>query len=461
MNNYSQHGHTKITAYNRVYIKSKQANYKRDNKEKNMLKKSKIIVAIILIILVSFGSMTTVVADGPFLSGTENNPVQLPINKILRMPIGTNTPDAEFLFTATAVSVDGSTDAVVVATAPALANLRVEINASTPVLPADSYNIIRATQATENIFHNVTFPHAGIFVYDITETPRTNPAIDYHPHDVMLYDDTVYRITVHVSNHSNRTDTFISAVTIVEGRYDNGSWVFEDTRKRDRLEFINNFVRTNRPIDPDNPTEPKDPVPDVESTLFVRKNVDGDLGNRERFFDFTMTLTVPDLGQPIPAYFRAFVVETRIVDGVNVDYVLTNIADNASGATTGVYGNHSYMRIYTSGATNFHLRHNQRLVFVDTPVGTHYTVTEAATDHETTIEVMTHNAVVSGITELTTGLQRVGEQYNHVIFLNIRDFITPTGLSMNDLPFIGIILLAIGALTVFVVVKVRNRRQYF
>jgi len=144
-----------------------------------------------------------------------------------------------------------------------------------------------------------------------------------------------------------------------------------------------------------------------------------------------------------------------------------NPADNAAAGLIGTDAGGSYIRISTSGVTNFRLKDGQRLVFVDTPVGTSYTVEETAAIHYIPSLIVTRNgaagAPIPGTlnTALPSGTQLVGELANGAAFTNTRDFVTPTGLNLNDLPFYGLILLALGSLVTFVVVKVRKRRYDF
>jgi len=136
-----------------------------------------------------------------------------------------------------------------------------------------------------------------------------------------------------------------------------------------------------------------------------------------------------------------------------------NPANNAAAGLIGSDAGGSYIRISTSGSTAFSLKHGQRLVFVDTPVGTTYTVTEtAATHYTTTVTVVTDNGAGVTIAGLTTNAQRVGETANSAAFTNTRDSVTPTGLNLDNLPFIGLILLATASLITFVVVKIRKGR---
>ena len=427
-----------------------------------MLRKTKTFVALVLVLAVCFGSAITVLAadEVPPHLGTEQAPVALPINKILRMPIGTNTPEATFNFLSELIRVDGIEVPNNVENPLTLGSLEVNFEEGQATTAITDTDMISTSGVTGNIFANVTFPHAGVFEFRITEEENTNDDIDYDLYDFIRYSEASFIIRVHVANNAAGNALFIQAVGIFQEKYDNGRDVTADPnepgRKVEAIIFTNDFVRTNAPppVDPENPEYPDPTDPDVDPTLFVGKTVTGDLGNRTMYFDFSITIAVPSLVTPAPAHFRAYVVE----GGNVVDDITENIA-TTSPPTTGTDPNgNSYIVITHGTATQFRLRHDQRLVFVDTPVGTSYTVTETlATGYTTSIVVTTHSVASEAIPGLTTGQQRVGEPNNLVVFTNNRDFITPTGLSVNDLPFLVIVLLALGALTTFVVVKVRRR----
>jgi len=396
-------------------------------------KKSKILFALALMSVLCITSVMGALAlneNGAIVAPDENTPVQASITKVLRMPVGTITPNATFEFLAQSVSVDGDT----ARTAPALNNLSVVFSPADIASEAPVNNIISIEKETGNIFAGVVFPHAGIFVYNVTEVPNTNTAIDESIHEWLSYSQAQFTLTVYVANNAAGNGLYVQAVVIsYESEDDDGQDV---EIKVGDMTFTNHFVRTNGAVDPDDP----DPTDPNESTLSVSKTVAGDFASQAQYFDFSINLDVPDLGQPIPAYFRAYVVENDAV-----------VAD---------------LMVSTSAATQFSLRHGQRLVFVDTPVGTSYAVQEAAAVHYIPSFIVTTNGVlgenVTGtISEpLGTGTQFVGELANSADFTNTRDFVTPMGLNLNNLPFIGLIVLAVAALAIFLVVKTRKAKQY-
>lgn len=430
--------------------------------------------ALALALVMCFASAGTVLANstalnnnGAIVAPDEDNPVQTSIRKVLRLPVGTTTPDATFKFDAKKVSVDDDSSTEALGTMPdlnALNDLSVTYTATNTAANDPETNTMSIVLDTGNIFAGVTFPHAGVFVYEISEIEDTNDDIDANaPDEILIYSKAVYTLRVYVANNEDYTETFIHAIAIIvdtpdiAGPEDDGDDDDENGEnnavvKVDQMIFTNDYVKTNGPEDPEDP----DPV--NHSTLSVSKTVTGDLGNRELYFDYTMTLTPPILLRDVPLYYRAYVVEGgEVIDP----------EDNAAEALIGTdEDGDSFIRISTSGTTAFKLKHGQRLVFVDTPVGTMYTVTEAAaTGYRPSIIVTTDGspgAVIGGTqvnVELSTGVlpQRVGESTNIAAFTNERTSIVPTGVNINDLPFLGLIALPIGALIGFIGIKSRKR----
>jgi len=105
-------------------------------------------------------------------------------------------------------------------------------------------------------------------------------------------------------------------------------------------------------------------------------------------------------------------------------------------------------------------------VFVDTPVGTGYTVTENSPTGYLPNYAITYNGNPGDTSSdttigqtLATGGQYVGESDNSADFTNNRDMITATGLTMDNLPFVGLIVVLVLAVVGYVVIKVRLRRR--
>ncbi|MCL2888911.1 MAG: hypothetical protein FWE65_00640, partial [Eggerthellaceae bacterium] len=111
------------------------------------------------------------------------------------------------------------------------------------------------------------------------------------------------------------------------------------------------------------------------------------------------------------------------------------------------------------------LKHGQRLVFIDTPVGSTYTVSEIdPTGYVPSYAITNDNKEIAkdkGVLgeTISTGKQIVGEKTSLAAFTNTRDIITPTGITLNELPFVGMVVLALGVFVAFVVLKSRKNRK--
>ena len=437
-------------------------------KEESRMRKSRIL-ALVLVFVLCFSSIAMANDDfGPVLAPDEDNPVQVAITKILRLPIGTTTPNVTFNFTARKISFENSTSDEALAVMPTLnpANLTISFTAANTTEP-DANNIMSIPLETGDLFFEVDFPRAGVYIYEITENPRTNDLIDFNtPYETLTYSDAIYTLRVYVANTEDYTGTYVFAVGAIITRPDNGNQTVnfkvdptpggdDINYNHSQMIFTNDYVKTNAPEDPDKP----DPI--TESTLNVSKTVTGDLGDRGLYFSFDMTLTIPILVEDIPLYYPAYVVEgTRVIGG---EELLLNASASQIGTDDGGL---NFINISSRDITSFRLKHGQRLVFVNTPVGTRYTVTEAAAvGYVSSVEIRADLTVVDTVANtlpnlpVLTGYRFVGEWINTAAFENNRTTIVPTGLNINDLPFVGMIAFPVIFLLGYVALKSRKRNN--
>ena len=421
-----------------------------------MLRKSKVCLLLALALLLCIGSLSTAFATNlngdRALIGTEDNPVQAAITKNLRLPTGTNVPDASFRFQVTPIEVD---EVPFNATPPNMPPLGVNNQFTISFSAADAslkapvdglINTDSIKKETGNIFAGVDFPHAGIFVYEIEEVPDTNILIDppTNVNEWLSYSNAKYTLTVFVRYKAppNETETYVYAlVTVIttpgEGqtagdKVDPTPGGYEDHYLHSQMAFINDYVKNNGPFDPEGEF----------SSLTISKQVAGDLASKEQLFTFTINLTIPSIVPNPPTYYRAFRVEGGVAEG-------------------------NYIQISATGETEFTLRHGQSLVFVDAPVGIGYSLVEAASLHyRPSVDLITAGVGPVTISEpnpntvLLTGSQLIGDGANSAAFTNTRDSITPTGLILSNLPFFLLIALGLGAIVTLTVVKVHRRNRY-
>jgi len=423
-----------------------------------MYKKTKLFLTIALVLLMSFASIIPALANNtePMASNPNGPDIEATITKHLRLPTGTTTPDATFNFIANRISVDGRAfNATTPNMMPELSATALSVSFSATdedtTLATDILNI---RKETGNLFQNVIFPHAGIFVYILEEAHDTNTSIDNNPNELLYYSNARYRLEVHVANHTNG-GLYISGVgakILDVGSDDQGHKVDPSPGQTEfdfsEMSFTNDYIKTDIPpgVDPD----PRD-----NATLYIRNDVTGGLGDRSMFFDFAMTLAIPELirDDDTRTYYRAYI--------FNGDSLVTDITNNLADDTeTGTDAIGPYIKVSIEEATSFRLRDGQRLVFSDTPVGTRYTVTETAVPNYITSFVVTSAGnPAPSVTGFATDLELVGEGLNRTVFTNNRESIPITGLVLNNLPFIGLIVLALGSLSIFIVLKARKRKH--
>ena len=441
------------------------------HKEEKSMKTSRIF-ALALALIMCLSTVAYANDFGPVVTDDENYPVQVAITKIFRLPFGTTTPEAEFRFEATRISFDDDDSQATRDWMPTLNNLVLNFTAANTAEP-DENHIMHLILETGNLFDGVIFPDAGVYIYEIREIPNTNDAIDNNkPDEVLTYSPAVYTLRVYVANTADNTGTYVRAVGAIITHPDNPGQTEgfkvdptpggdDENYYHSQMIFTNDYVKTNGPDEPDEP----DPI--NESTLHVSKTVTGDLGNRNLYFNFTMhSLNIPILVENIPQYYRAYVVETT--PGGDVVVTGEELLNNADESQIGTdEGGLDFINISTTGPTTFRLKHNQRLVFVDTPVGTNYDVGEAAaTGYWPSVIVTTDSVAADALTTaqanmpLDTGLQFVGEKLNSAAFTNNRTSVVPTGLDMDNLPFFGMVGLPLLALIGLITIKARKRAIY-
>ena len=433
-----------------------QKNKKIQNqKGTNPMKTNKFLATIFAIVLCicTLVPMTAFAAnpnlEGGALVGSEANPAEAAITKILKMPEGTSLPtDLNFTFNVEAKTAD----------APAISTVTIPYSSGTT--SATSGGVVSVSKESASLFAGKTFPHAGEYVYEITETtaPINTSSVK------LTCSAAKYALTVYVKNNAAGTGTFVFAIGAVvitkgseehtqDGKVDPTPGGYDSEYTYSQLTFTNTYAKTNGAADPEDP----DPTADSEATLTVSNAITGAFGNKNLYFDYSMTLTAPSLVSA-PAFYRAYVVENGAV---------INPANNAEASLIGTDAagsEYSYIEISTSAATAFKLKDGQKLVFVDTPVGTIYSISETgAAAYDASVVVTTNGSAAAPIggastgANVATGTQSIGEAANKAVFSNARGDVTPMGLRLSDIPFIGMIVLALGALTGFIIFKSRKR----
>ena len=450
------------------------------------MKKLKLAIAIaaaLTLCMSSFAVTTFAVLNdkGALIAVDPDHPAEAAITKMLKMPIGTDKPTATFEFLVDKVSVEGKTTSEAKATMPTIGMDGVVTISTAAALEKNTRTengITYVAIESQSLFAGKNFPRAGVYVYEITETEKTNAAIDSNTdHESLSYSGAKYTITLYVkSKEAPATGTYIYAIGTRVTLADSGSAQVGEkvdptpggtvaTGEYSKMIFTNVYVKTNGPDDPDTP----DPEKEEDSTLLVDKTVTGTFGSKEIYFDYEMTVFAPSVvynGTGTAPIFKAYIVEAGQFLGEDALEKNEISADVTSEGVIYVVANSPF---------EFSLKDGQRLMFINTPVGSYYEIKELGTVSYTPSVIVTYDgdalAEESGSmsadfaipSEKTFTIDEdrlyVGEALNKAAFTNDRDSVTPTGLNLNDIPFIGMVLLALGAIAVFVLIKVRSARK--
>lgn len=220
-----------------------------------------------------------------------------------------------------------------------------------------------------------------------------------------------------------KVDPTITTQTI--GGSDGTSGSSGSTAVTSGFQFDNKYTETKKvePIDPNNP----DPT---VAALSVKKLVTGDFGDRTLAFEFTVALTAPSsLAADLNGQSFAGTV-TR-----DTTQPTTETANSVS-LTFGADG---------KASATVKLSDKDVLSIPELPVGVSYTVSETAVTGYTASATGTNSGEIK-----TAGGSMKAEVTNDF------QYTPPTGVVINNLPFILIVALAIGGIAVYFV---SNRRR--
>jgi len=460
-----------------IYKKQKK---ERKNGGKTMYRSNKKALALALALVMSLALGTSAFAnsfeDG-ILTGTPDDPAQASINKTLKMPIGTNTPASNFIFEVKSISIDGAaataTNMPIIGTpigvtAPTTGTVAIPFLATDNGSTAGDVKTVILESANLFTLQNVPFPSAGTYVFEITERANTNAAIDLgtNINESLTYSDGKYTMTVIVMNKEGG-GLYIGTIETVVTEVDNldqeeGAKIDptpeelrDDTYASENSEmvFTNTYIKHNG----------NDHDPLTGSVLAVKKIVAGELGNKTTaYFRFDVEVRNNSL-VTTPTAYNAYIVENGAI--VSADHMADPAKNNVT--PNGEDDNEEpYITFAVGTPRTVYLKHGQSLVFVDTPVGTHYDVEEKSPTGYVPSFIVKSNNVQTDTGSASIGQDLaaddnlVGELLNEAAFTNTRNYTAPTGLSISDLPFAGLILLSIGALALFAVAaKKRSKRK--
>lgn len=353
-------------------------------------------------------------------TATGNGVTKAAITKNLQMDKDVTTPTATFTFDVEKVSLDGGTEdsdlgKMPIITVPGL-NFS---NTDTGVTDATGLKVVK--KQTENIIPDIgMFPCAGVYKYKVIEQ-QTGYTVTKDT--AMTYSLAEFNMDIYVKNKDDKSGELeIGGVYVNYVKDDNGN---EKTEKVDptpgtgtavsEWQFVNKFRKTN--------------------FLTISKNVAGSMGDKTRQFKFSLSL------------------KKSVLEAAGETY--TGEISRKAGSSASTMTDFTM----TEGATpaTFTLADGEVLTLT-LPVGTTCSVTETAvTGYTTTVDVTSNGAAAQQKTALTSGSVLVGEKSNSVTYTNTKNSDIPTGIVVDDLPFLILILVALCGFAGYVALK---RRKY-
>ena len=305
------------------------------------------------------------------------------------------------------------------------------------------------------------FTHAGTYHYTVTETAaaegftngtRTTTDENGTVTEKITFSEEEYTVEVRIRNtkDANGNNTLSDPEVTIEKTGGNGDKVDatdEDTtvtegtdgESTDNTEngtatsipgfsFTNIYTKTTtKPVDPD----PENPEAGLYGAAGITKTVAGDYADQTFAFPFTLTMNAA-------AGTTDTKVTAKLITGEDV-------------------ANATSVEITYGEAYDFTLTHGQALVFETLPAGVTYTVTEnlkgCGVKDETKYTPAFNGANgtmgtdLSG--EITVSDEENAENDGHFTNTVEDDDVTPTGIIINNLPYVLLIALALGGIVIF------------
>ena len=391
----------------------------------------KVLTGALALTMCLGATFTTMAGAG----GTVGNPAKAHLSKTLRYAEGLNTPTANFTFDFEKTSKDGRTDAETLAKIPEIAAQTLTFGVTDVGTPANG--IVNITKSTTDLMASMNWTAAdgaGTYVWKVTERATGfSPATG----ERMIFSEASFNLVVKVAYDANTDSYYVESTQTDQTNQNNGNagggkgGADNGTGGPGTGDADYNFTFTNI-YSIQGGGNPGGGAGDNEA-LAIGKTVAGG-GDAGRNFAFTLTL------------------DDSAVTHTPATYVGTIYDGSTATATT--------VSVSAAAQATFNLKHGQRLVFHDMPVGAVINVTETGTPgYKASIsgmETVTAGAIGASA---TTGNTRIATGANVVTFTNTFDtdgVTVPGGVLANNLPFFAMIGAGILVVALFVVINKRK-----
>ena len=411
---------------------------------------------VLAMILCLSMAMPAFAAD--YAKGEDGESAEAAITKILRIADGTAAPAETFQF----IFEPKTLNDVANTSLPPIGPIEIEFNGDTGVAEEDG--VVYLALESDNILKdvdNTDWPHAGVYVYEVTEKDNKTEG--------MTYSKAKYQIAFFVENIGDTSELFVAGIGVKIITKDDSN---QNANINDKVDptpggdeeayFFSQVIFTNTYVEPTEETDPSDPI---NHKLSISKTVDGAYGDRTKYFDFDITINKPATLKDEVNY-KAYIVET--VEGslevVTSDKNYAGKIEEGNGTDT-----FDHFIVTTGSPTQFKLKHGQSLVFTAIHDGASYKAEEAAVEDYTASALIVVDGAI-GVTKsndkaneaLSTAIDEenemnlIGKNQSSAEFTNTYKTVTPTGISVDDLPYIMLLIISIVAAALYVTVKYRR-----
>ncbi len=238
---------------------------------------------------------------------------------------------------------------------------------------------------------DITWPSVGIYTYDVEEVPGRTPGV--------TYSDQILKLKVTVAYDENTQTYYTAFVTMSLDDADGGGQTDVKTGA-----FENTYSA---------------------GSLSVTKTVTGNMGDRDKYFAITVTLT----GEQGKTYANPYTVTggSKLVNG----------NDDCTSSTISI-----------GTPATFYLKHGDTFTIKNLPYGVTYTVAEA--DYTTE----GYKAEIN----FPDPNKKIDSASDTVTITNNKDATVDTGIVLDSLPYVLLLVLSIGGAVLFVL-KRRSSRE--
>lgn len=276
---------------------------------------------------------------------------------------------------------------------------------------------------TADLLSGLTFPKAGIYYYTISESKDTVTLTDSDS-ESLEYSDATYILKVYVSRDEDG-NTVIDGGTVENSdneKVDPSPTDDVDGGGSNEVISANGFNFTNIYTKDAGSVTPPD-TDNTEAGLVITKTIEGDLSNASDEFTYSFTLAK-----------NALVADKT--------YTLVTPTENIT---------------VTPGAeVTFKLKGGEKALLLNVPAGASFNVTETDFGYYTPSNTLLLNSIETGNSSNVTAGGLLGENSNKVDYKNTWNKTTPTGVILNNLPFILLIVLSASGLFAVYVTKKRH-----